>query len=168
MGVRATRKQRGFAMVQNAPLRDRRLGLKAKGLYAIMVSLPDTWEYTVSGLAKVCGVGRDCIRSTLLELERAGYLERHQSHSRDGRFSRCEYVLYPSSRWDTAEETPSTEKPSTEYRPQYKKESRKETSALSAPGQGEPTSGETAVEPRKPRSYHIEIVDGEEVMLYDD
>lgn len=36
---------------------DDRLSLEARGLFALIVSLPDDWEYTVSGLAVKAGCG---------------------------------------------------------------------------------------------------------------
>ena len=41
-------------------------------ILAIMVSVPDDWDFTVSGLASICGAGRDAVRSALRELEKNG------------------------------------------------------------------------------------------------
>ena len=43
-------------------LRDAGLSLKTKGLFAIILSLPEDWDYSVAGLATVAGCGRDAIR----------------------------------------------------------------------------------------------------------
>lgn len=112
----------GFTVLPNGILWESRLGLKTKGLFAILASLPPDWEYSVSGLAVVCGVGRDSIRSSLKELEAAGYLERGQAHEDSGRFGGNVYILHETSQTpdvqplpgfpSTAE--PSTAEPSTE------------------------------------------------------
>ena len=49
-----------FTVLYNSMLRDRRLSLKAKGLFAIMASLPEDWQYSISGLATYTGyeIGR--------------------------------------------------------------------------------------------------------------
>ena len=62
-------KRQGFTVLYNSVLRDNRLSLKTKGLFAIMQSFPDNWEYNVKGLSTRVGVGRDGIRGCLRELE---------------------------------------------------------------------------------------------------
>ena len=83
----------GYTVIQNSALRDQRLGLKTKGLFAIMVSLPDDWEYSIDGIASFVGVSRYAIREAMSELEKAGYLIREQSHDEDGKFSAAVYVF---------------------------------------------------------------------------
>ena len=84
-------------MLPNALLRDPRLSIKAKGLACLALSLPPGWEYSVAGLASVCGCGRDMIRGALKELEAAGYLAREQSHDDAGKFGSCRYVISDES-----------------------------------------------------------------------
>ena len=74
-------------------VRSGRLSLKAKGLFAVMMSRPEGWEFTVSGLAAFTGVGKDAIRNTLAELETVGYLIREQSHQGNGTFGGNVYIL---------------------------------------------------------------------------
>lgn len=84
-------------MLPNALLRDPRLSIKAKGLACLALSLPPGWEYSVAGLASVCGCGRDMIRGGLKELETAGYLTREQVHDDAGKFGGCRYVICDES-----------------------------------------------------------------------
>ena len=73
---------RKFAVMSNYHLiSDRQLSLKAKGMISLMLSLPDTWEYSIKGLATLCHDGVDSIRSTLKEIEQAGYLRKTQVQS---------------------------------------------------------------------------------------
>ena len=53
--------------------------LKAKGLLSQMLSLPEDWDYTLTGLAKINQEGKDAIRAAVVELERAGYIYRCQT-----------------------------------------------------------------------------------------
>ena len=85
-------KQSNFTMVSNHVLRNANLSLKAKGLYAYMWSLPEDWDYSVSGLTKVLKDGRDAINEALKELEREGYLVRTILRS-GGKFSDMDYIL---------------------------------------------------------------------------
>lgn len=84
---------KGFVVLLREVAQDARLSLEARGLFALMVSLPDNWEYNVGGLAKLSGCGRDKLRRMLGELEAVGYLVREQSHDRGGKFSGNVYVL---------------------------------------------------------------------------
>ena len=52
-------------------LRNAGLALKYKGLLTTMLSLPEDWNYTMSGLAKICKEGTDSIGAVTKELERA-------------------------------------------------------------------------------------------------
>ena len=52
-----------FTVMANLHLRDKSLSLKAKGLLSQMLSLPEDWDYTLSGLASIggrAGAGRVC------------------------------------------------------------------------------------------------------------
>ena len=68
--------------------------LKAKGLLITMLSKPDGWDYTLNGLQTILFEGRDAIASGLNELERHGYLVRHKTRDRFGRFTDVEYIIY--------------------------------------------------------------------------
>lgn len=106
----------GYTVLPNATLRDHRLSLKTRAILAIMISVPDDWDFTVAGLAAICGCGRDSVRGSLVELERAGYLTRRQMHNEAGHFSRNEYIVTdtPVKKPVTDEgKTPLPEKPLT-------------------------------------------------------
>lgn len=64
-----------------------------RGLFVLMASLPENWQYTVSGLAKQAGCGKDRLRRMLGELERVGYLVREQAHDAGGKFTGNLYIL---------------------------------------------------------------------------
>ena len=78
----------GYTVLPNGILRDTGLSLKTKGLFAIILSLPEGWDYSVAGLATVAGCGRDAIRGALKEMEAAGYLTRQRAHGEGGKY-RC-------------------------------------------------------------------------------
>lgn len=64
--------------MSNYHLRDPNLSNKARGLLSTMLSLPDNWDYTTRGLAKICKDGVDGITAQLKELEQYGYLIRNR------------------------------------------------------------------------------------------
>ncbi len=90
--IKSGRKE-SFTVLYNSMITDKRLSLKAKGLFAVMMSRPENWEFSVSGLAAFSGVGKDSIRATLAELEDVGYLIRSQAHDSGGKFAGNIYVL---------------------------------------------------------------------------
>jgi hypothetical protein len=75
-----------FAQIPNAWLRDSRLSLKAIGLLGQIMTHSPGWNMSINSLASRNNVGRDQIRTAILELEKCGYLTRQQSRE-DGRFS---------------------------------------------------------------------------------
>ena len=136
-GVIRVQRSGGYTVLPNGILRDTGLSLKTKGLFAIILSLPEDWDYSVAGLATVAGCGRDAIRSALGEMEQAGYLTRTRSHGEGGKFTGVIYdirdVAVPLSENPTMEEEaplsgkpttvePTLEKPSSENPTQLNKE----------------------------------------------
>jgi len=59
MAVFRIEKTRDYTVMSNYHLRDRSLSLKAKGLLSLMLSLPEDWDYTMKGLARICKDGID-------------------------------------------------------------------------------------------------------------
>lgn len=64
MAVFRIEKTRDYTVMANHHLRNTKLSLKAKGLLSLMLSLPEDWDYTTKGLAKICKDGVDSICST--------------------------------------------------------------------------------------------------------
>ncbi len=102
MAVFRIERTQGYTVMSNYHLRDKSLSLKAKGLLSQMLSLPEDWDYTLSGLAVINRESKDAIRSAVNELEKAGYIKRRQTTDAGGKFSANEYVIY---------ERPVTEEP---------------------------------------------------------
>lgn len=92
-GVIRVQRSGGYTVLPNGILRDTGMSLKTKGLFAIILSLPEDWDYSVAGLATVAGCGRDAIRSALGEMEQAGYLTRIRSHGEGGKFTGVIYNI---------------------------------------------------------------------------
>ena len=92
--IRMNREQMrgGYTVLPNQILRTREMSYKARYLLAQMLSMSEAWQYTVAGMAKVCGMGRDAVRTAMVELETLGYLVRSQSRA-NGRFSHNVYII---------------------------------------------------------------------------
>ena len=93
MAVFRVEKTRNYTVMSNQHLRDRALSLKAKGLLSLMLSLPEDWDYTTRGLARICRDGLDSICATVRELEGAGYIVRKRERRADGTLGGIEYTI---------------------------------------------------------------------------
>lgn len=118
MPVFRVERTRDYTVMSNYHLRDKRLTLKAKGLLSQMLSLPEDWDYTLSGLSHINRESKDAIRSAVNELEKAGYIHRRQTTDASGKFSTNEYVIHEHP--DQPEpllEKPSSDNPTTDNPP---------------------------------------------------
>lgn len=94
---------RGFTQVDNRVISDKRMSLKALGLFTYMWSKPDDWEFYVLAISKDFKDGRDSIRSAINELINLGYVKRTRKHKENGQLAAYDYILF---------DEPKTEKPS--------------------------------------------------------
>lgn len=67
-------KTRNYTVMSNYHFKDKRLSLKAKGLLSQMLSLPDNWDYSITGLCAINKENETAITSALGELKARGYL----------------------------------------------------------------------------------------------
>lgn len=111
MAVMRVEKSANYTVMSNHHLDDPRLSLKAIGLLSKILRLPDDWDYTLEGLARICKEGKDAIRSAIVELEQAGYIERRQTHAADGSFAGNEYIVHEAP--VSTDASPSSENPTT-------------------------------------------------------
>ncbi len=110
MAVFRIEKTRDYTVMANHHLRNTALSLKAKGLLSLMLSLPEDWDYTTKGLARICRDGVDSICATVRELEDAGYIIRERVRNRNGQLGSIEYTILEQPR----EIPPEPEKPERE------------------------------------------------------
>ena len=104
MAVFRIEKTRDYTVMSNHHLRDMSLSLKAKGLLSLMLSLPENWDYTMKGLARICKDGIDSISGGIRELEAHGYLIRERVRNENGQLGSIEYTILEQP-------TPIQEKP---------------------------------------------------------
>ena len=93
MAVFRVERTNNYTVMSNYHLRDKTLSLKAKGLLSLMLSLPETWDYTLSGLARISLEGKDAIRAAVVELEKAGYIKRSRMRNEKGHLQGTEYII---------------------------------------------------------------------------
>ena len=93
MAVFRIEKTRDYTVMANHHLRNTKLSLKAKGLLSLMLYLPEDWDYTTKGLAKICKDGVDSICSTVNELEEHGYVIRERIRNAKGQLTDIQYTI---------------------------------------------------------------------------
>ena len=77
-----------FTQIANEVLNDKKISLKAKGLYSYLFSKPASWQFSGHRIINDHTDGRDSVYSAIKELEDGGYLERCKLPNR-----RMEYKL---------------------------------------------------------------------------
>ena len=110
MAVFRIEKTRDYTVMANHHLRNTELSLKAKGLLSLMLSLPEEWDYTTKGLARICKDGVDSICAGVRELEEHGYVVRERIRNPNGQLGAIEYTILEQPR--TSE--PTRKKPERE------------------------------------------------------
>ena len=134
MAVFRVEKNRGYTVMSNHHLRNKELTLKAKGLLSQMLSLPENWDYTLAGLSHINKESIDAIRTAVLELEKAGYIERAQGRDEKGKMTAITYTIYeqpisPVPKNPTSDkpilEKPKTDNPTSENPMQLNKDIQK-------------------------------------------
>lgn len=67
-----------FVMIGKDILKNTDLKLVDRGMLATLLSLPDKWDFSIVGLAKILPEGKSAIQTSLSRLEHSGYLTRTQ------------------------------------------------------------------------------------------
>ena len=111
MAVFRIEKTRDYTVMSNYHLRDRSLSLKAKGLLSLMLSLPEDWDYTMKGLARICKDGIDSSSGGIRELEAHGYLVRARVRNENGQLGSIEYTILEQPKEPAQTPAPIREKP---------------------------------------------------------
>lgn len=120
MAVIRVEKSKDFTTISNIPLKDKNLSLKAKGLLALVLTLPDDWEYSINGVCKIVKESKAAVMTAFDELEKFGYLKRERNRAKGGKFAGFTYVFYETPQETKSEEEytdieePYSEKPYTE------------------------------------------------------
>ena len=99
------RKKINFTQVSNIALRDKKLSLKAKGLYSLIQSFITIENFTLykNTLRKYCSEGNKAFESTWKELKDCSYLVQEKHQNSDGTF----YYIYDLL--DAPNQTPKKE-----------------------------------------------------------
>lgn len=167
MAIRRAKRDSNYTIMSNAGLQDARLSLKAKGLLAYMLSLPDDWIFYESEIVKHATDGKQSVRTGLKELQENGYLLKEQARSKVGKFSKVDWVLFDEpENADVTRFIPSTDFPSTGKPSAVKPSTANRTlqSTNSNKGLNKQNTNKSSTSPDKKKAYG----EANNVMLKDD
>ena len=102
-------KNADYTTISNVFLRDDGLSLKAKGLLAVVLSLPEAWDFSIVGLCSVIKEGKACVYSAIDELKARGYCIVVTNRNEKGVIVGNDYTFF---------ENPYTENPNVDNQPQ--------------------------------------------------
>lgn len=85
-----------FTVISNELLNDNRITDKALGTLVRLLSNADHWNLNVNYMVKTGKQGRTAVRSSIAELEKAGYIHRDVVRNQAGRITGTEYLIYES------------------------------------------------------------------------
>lgn len=91
----------GYTVVNNIPLYDSTLGLKARGMFTTLLCLPKGWRFSIAGLAAILPEGETAIKTALKELERHRLFYRAKVKGKDGRFEYKYHVFVVPTEFKT-------------------------------------------------------------------
>lgn len=116
MSVYRRHKETNYTCIDNHLFDDKTLSMKAKGLLAQILSLPDNWKYSINGLASLFSDGRDAVNGAINELIDHGYIIRTKSINEFGMFEGYIYDIYEKPQTENGKiaDNPFTEEPFTE------------------------------------------------------
>lgn len=86
-------KTREYVVMNNKFLRNKQMSLKAKGLLALCLSLPEDWDYSINGLVAITKESVTAVRNAMKELEEHGHMKINKLQNEKGHFT-YEYVIY--------------------------------------------------------------------------
>lgn len=119
MNVVRREKNTNYTTISNGFIKDRSLSLKAKGLLATVMSMPDDWDFSINGIVSIVKDGRTAVYSAINELKESGYCSVSVCRDDKNVIKGCDYTFYESPHSGFPHtENPHTENPHTENQPQ--------------------------------------------------
>ena len=118
MNIITRKRNSNYTTISNVFLRDVRLSCKAKGILAVIMGLPDDWDFSIRGILSITKEGRDAVYSAIKELKDYGYCEVSEQKDNNGKFNGYSYCFSDEALLQPLPEKPYPEKPYPENPPQ--------------------------------------------------
>lgn len=85
-----------YAQIPNSTLQDESLSFEARGVLAMLLSMPNDWEVHKSWVVSQSKAGKDKVNSIFKELEDQGYIRKDKGQRKFGQFSSDDYFIFPT------------------------------------------------------------------------
>lgn len=118
MNIITRKRNSNYTTISNVFLRDIRLSCKAKGILAVIMGLPDDWDFSIRGILSITKEGRDAVYSAIKELKNYGYCEVSEQKDNNGKFKGYSYCFSDETLLQPLPENPLPENPLPENPPQ--------------------------------------------------
>jgi hypothetical protein len=116
-------KNKNFTTISNVFLRDKNLSIKSKGFLAVVMGLPDDWEFSINGICSILKEGKTAIYNTIDELKQLGYCNVVTNRDTQGRIIGNDYMFFEEPQQDKQYlDEPYMENPNMDNQPQLNKE----------------------------------------------
>lgn len=86
-----------YCLVSKELLEDRLISAKAKAVYALLCSCPESSDRSIKSLAAKLDMRRETASHLISELENYGYVERTRIRGPDGKHFVTDFRIYPRS-----------------------------------------------------------------------
>lgn len=97
------KKNENYTIISNVFVRDNRISLKAKGLMALIMSLPPDWEFSIRGIVATVAEGKAAIYTAIKELRQYGYCDIVGCRDERGKMTGNDYIFYEESKLSNLE-----------------------------------------------------------------
>jgi len=94
MAIHKAREHQNFTVIPNSTAQDKSLSFEARGLLALLLSLPDDWSVNKAWLIEQSEAGRDKVQRLINELCDSGYMTKTQPKNQQGKFTSNDYFVY--------------------------------------------------------------------------
>ena len=121
--IQKERPSGNYTPISNEVFRDVRLTLTDRGLLATLMSLPEEWDFSVTGMARILPDGKDRIQRSMRHLEELGYITTIQERGNKGDYRKNVMIINSAPKplaGNPSTGNPLTDKPSAENHAQYK------------------------------------------------
>lgn len=86
-------KHKDFTVISNVFLRDKNLSIKAKGFLAVVMGLPEDWEFSINGICAILKEGKTAIYNVIDELKGHGYCVVKTNRDSSGKIVSTDYTF---------------------------------------------------------------------------
>ena len=120
-------KNDNFTTISNVFLRDKNLSVKSKGFLAIIMALPNDWDFSINGICSILKEGKTAIYNIIDELKLFGYCSVVKTRNEKGVILGNDYTFYEEPNIASPHsDYPYPENPNMDNQPQLNTNSNKE------------------------------------------